>query len=301
MSAPSPPADRSVELRQLELDAANQERIRQTEEDRILEQKLAGLRSDALTFGRGQAESFFGSQGLVPGDYTSGIERELSNILAGVPRDDPNPNSYFSNVGQRIFDTEQEGARNVALRDIDRFAPSGFANRRVEGTLDDPILAAIQAEQRGEADAIIQNMLARGVITNTGFAGASSDLNRQAFGVKAQLDQIGSGAIETGRQSLRDIANTGRQQASTLRLGVPFNPYDINTDIDTKFAEILSGLSSNIRGQVQSNLFDTSGLAAIAGATSGAQNTSFNPAALAGIIEEPEEDKQAVNSGASIF
>ena len=119
MSAPAMPRDNSVQLRQMELDAAEQERIRQTADDQALEEKLAGLRSDALTFGRGQANSYFSSQGLVPTDFSSGIERELSSILAGVPRDDPNPNSYFTNVGTRIFDSEQEGARNVALRDID--------------------------------------------------------------------------------------------------------------------------------------------------------------------------------------
>ena len=303
MSAPSFPPDNSVQLRQMELDAAEQERLRQAEEQRQLEAELAQLRSDALGFGRGSAQSYFSSQGLVPEDYTTAIDRELSNILSSVPRDDPNPSAYFSNVGQRVYDAEQEALRNRSLRDIDTFAPAGFATRRIESTLDDPIVAAIMAEQRAEADRIVQNMLDRGVITSTGYEGALRDLDRQSFGAQAILDQIGTGALESGRQSLRDIANQGRSAASTLRLGTPFDPYQVNTDIDRRFAEILSDLPGNIRGQVQGNLFDTSGLAAIAGATSGAQNTRFNPAALAGIVEplEDDENRQPVNTGASIF
>jgi hypothetical protein len=296
MSVPAPPPDRSVELRQLELDASERQRLRQAEEDQRLRTELAGLRSDARTGAQGNAQQYFAQQGLVPGDYATDIDAEINRILSSVPRDDPNPGSYFSNVGPSAYSTAQTGQRNVAQRDLDRIFAPNFETARVPYTLDDPILAGIEAEQRGSADDIIRNMLTRGVITPTGYEAGRADLERQTPGVRAQLNEIGTGQLATGQQALRDIANRARSTASQINLGAPFDPYSFGSEADAAFTNFMNNLGMNIRAAAPGNLFRTSGLGAIAGAGQGAQNTAFDPKALAGIIAEQEQPRTGTST-----
>jgi hypothetical protein len=296
------PPDRSVELRQLELDAEQRRRTEEQAAEEQMRQELAQLRSDATGFGRSSAEGYFQSQGLVPDDYITGIERQLQSILGGIPRDDPNPSSYFTNIGPQAYQSEQEAFRNRLMRELDRIAPPNFENTRIASTLDDPTLGAVQAEHRGNAESIVKNMLDRGVITDAGYQGALADLDRQGAGVTSRLGELGNLALEGGRQTLRDTANTGRSTASQINLGTQFDPFSVGSEIDQEFSEFINSLGTNIRGRVQGDLYDTAGLARVAGQAQGGQNTAFNPAALAGIIgEDDDEEEQSNIQPAGVF
>lgn len=295
MSAPSPPPDRSVELRQLELQAEERARLRAEAAAEERRRELAALRGSAFEGGRGSAQNYFTLQGLDPNEYASTIENEITRILNSIAPDDPNPGAYFSNVGPQVYDLAETAERGRYGRELDRIFEPNFASQRIPFTLDDPILASIEAEQFQSADDIIKNMLNRGVITNTGYQTARGDLEKQRPGVQARLTEVGTGQLGTGQQRLREVANEGRSTASQLRLGTPFDPYSYSSQADQVFTDFLNNLGANIRAALPGNLFSTSGLATVAGQGQGAQNTVFDPKATAGIFEENEDEEDRLS------
>lgn len=302
MSAPSPPPDRSVELRQLELDAAEKDRQRQAAADEAKRQAALAARSAAVTGARSQAENYFNQQGVAPDAYEGDIQSYINSVLGGISPDDPNPGAYFTGVGEQAYTSAQSGERNRAMRELDReFAPN-FEYTRIPDTMDDPVLAAIEAEQRQTADQYVNNLLSRGVITAPGATAAESALDKQKNAVMAMLNELGMGALETGRESLRGVTNRARSTASQKPLGTPFDPYSYGTEVDQKFSDWLTNLGGALRGKVTKNLYDTSGLPTIAGAAQGAGNTAYNPKAVAGLLN-PEDDNTDPNrlNATSVF
>ena len=302
MSGGGQPQDRSVELRQLELDAAERERQRQEAATTARNAELAQLRSSATTGARGSAQNYFTQQGLVPGDYENDITAEINNILSSIAPNDPNPGSYFAGVGERAYGTAQTGQRNRAMRDLDRIFQPNMEYTRIPDTTDDPIIAAINAESRTEADTYLQNLLSRGVINETGFSAGGTALDKMAPGVMAILNEIGMGELETGRQGIREGTNRARSTASNLNLGQSFDPYAQSTQVDQQFSDWLSNLGTSFRGKTSGKtLYDTSGLGGVAGAGQGAQNLKFDPKALAGIFATEEEEQDPRLAPTSVF
>ena len=302
MSSPAPAKDNSVELAQMQQAAAEKAAAQERQDAADKATKLAALRSNAATGAKGSAESYFTEQGLVPGDYESQIQNQINQILSGISPDDPNPGAYFSNIGETAYGSAQDAQRNKYSRTLDTLFPANFETARISDTTDDPTIGAIDAEQRQSADAILRNMLARGVITDTGFTAGEAGLDKQEPGVRARLNEIGGTELATGRSKLTGIANTGRQAASTYKLGASFDPYSYGSQVDQAFADFMNNLGGSIRAKAPGNLFDTSGLASIAGAGSGAQNTKFDPNALAGVVDSTDDEKNRLNNaGTSIF
>lgn len=175
------------------------------------------------------------------------------------------------------------------MTSLDSLMPQGFENTYIPNTADDAIIQEILGSARGEADKYTQNLMDRGVVTNAGFAAAQGDVAAQEAKVRALLNSLGGQVLTEGRGQLTDIANRGRMDASGLRLGQAFDPNTYKTQIDQAFADITSGLGDSLKALIpEGGLFQTSGLAAKAGAGQGAQNTKFSPNALAGIFEDDE-------------
>src|SRR5690349_2895424 len=178
MSAPSAPEDHSVELANIEAQKERDARAAEAAAIAKKEAQLKQLRNQAVTGARSSANQYFTSQGLDSGQYAGDIGSMIDSILSGIAPDDPNPGSYFKDVGARAYETAQDAERNKYMRTLDTLFPANFDVSRVGDTLDDPTLAAIEAEQRQSADDIISNMLARGVITQAGYQGARADLDK---------------------------------------------------------------------------------------------------------------------------
>lgn len=300
MSSSSPPPDNSMQIRQMELDEERRQQAAREAKDAQHKTELGNLRSSARQAAGGSVNQFFTGQGVDPSQYTGDINAFLDNILAGINPSDENPANYFKDAGQSVYNQVETGARAKANTGLDRiFAPS-FETKRIPFTLDDPYLDSIQAEQRSTADDIIKNMLDRGVITDTGYGAAQRDLDKQAAGVKSQLNEIGTTTLAGGQQKLKDVANQARQDASTLRVGQAFDPNAYSADADQVFNDFINNLGSSIRAKVTGNMFNTTGLAALAGAAQGAGNTAFNPAAAQGIIKE-DDDEDENKTKESIF
>jgi hypothetical protein len=261
---------------------------------------LQALRTSSAASGTQAARAYYQQQGLDPSQYASDIDTQISGILSGISPTDPNPGASFQDVGARIYNQATAGAQARANQQLNALFPGNFDTTRVNAQTVDPYIQGIDTEQRQSADAIIQNMLARGVITPAGQGAAEAELDRQNPGVLAKLNEIGTGTVATEQQSLRDIANQGRTAASTLKLGDSFDPNTYGSSADKQFSDFITNLGTTLRGKIGSaNLFNTTGLAAIAGAGQGAQNLPFDPTAQQGVVDPNAQANQKQNTDTS--
>lgn len=290
------------------------EQMRQNERDRQAQQDRRADRREnrsdnralerARAGGQSAIESYFNSQGVVPDAYGSDIQGVISEIMNMIPEGSDKPGTFFAGAPELAFNRAETAARNKAMTTLADIFPTNFERTRYESTLDDPILAAIEAEDRLDAERYIDNLFNRKVISEGGRAAAMRDLDRQGAGAKSRLNQWGTATIEEGRGGARDIANEARQGASTLRLGQGFDPYSFSSMLDTEFNDFLQNLEINIRGKKSGNLFDTTNLSTIAGAAQGAGNLAFNRNAVAGITEDnkdPSLDTNRLAGSSGIF
>lgn len=240
------------------------------------------FRTNASGAAKNSANSYFSNLGLDPSQYSGDIDTKIQEILSLSAPGDKDLGSHLSGLGESIYNTRQNAVQQQALRGVNStFAPD-FERSRISDTSDQPLLNDINTEQRGKADSYINNLFKRGVINQTGVQGAESNLDTQGAKVRTTLDDLGRGVINSGRQSLTDIANRGRANASTLQLGQTFDPSTYGAQADATTNDWLSKLGDNIRSRIPSSLYDTSNLASVAGGAQGAQNLAFDPSALAG-------------------
>ncbi len=285
-------------------DAAEAQRLQAEQEagrlaaEEANRQRLAGLRSSAMETGRTGARDYFTKRGVDATPYGTDIDALITAALSGVPETSENPSSFIDpiGIGSTVYGGAETARRTSLLNALGQMFPDTYANTRVASTADDPIIEAIFGEQRGKANSLIDNMFKRGVITSTGADAARSSLDTQDPSVRTRLNTIGEDYLGTGRQRLSDVANRGRQTAQTISLGGAFNPDDYTREADQVFNDFMSSLPDTIRARTPGNLYQTNALASVAGSAQGAQNTKFNPNALAGVLEEQtEEDKAAQN------
>lgn len=300
MSSPSMPPDNSMQVQQMQNDRADQAAKQAKQDAADKSAQLLGLRNTAQSSGRQSATDFLTAEGVDPSQHTGDIDSTINSILGGIPQDDPNPGSFFTDVGKTVEGNIQNAQRNKASRGLDAIFSPNFETQRLPFTVDDPYIAGIDAEQRSSADDVIKRMLDRGVITPTGYSAAQADLGKQDAGVQSRLNEIGTNLIGSGQQSLRDEANKARTAASTLNIDQPFNPGDFSSEVDRMTSEFLGNLGTNIRSRIPGNLFNTTGLGALAGAAQGAQNTPFDPAALAG-VDDTNKPKPADTTSSPLF
>lgn len=295
------PKDNSVELMRMEQQAAREAEERRRQEAAQQRSDFDNRLNSAYNNALGDAEMFFSSRGLDPSQYMSNIQQQANRMRGNVPLLAETPGSYFDNIGATVYDQLSEAQRNQYMRSINNFAGQDFATRRISNDTLNPTVEAILNEQRGSADQYLRNLLDRGVITNTGFQAGQNDINNQGYGARSRLNEVAMGLVESGRSGANDIANNARRAAESYQLGDTFDPYAYSSDLDNYFSNYFNNLGSNFRAQAPSNLFNTAGLAGIAGAAQGAGNTSFDPGALAGIFGDNDETEQQPRSQLSAF
>jgi hypothetical protein len=288
----SAPKDRSPEVEQIRVDASREQQqredARRQQEREEFEQGLANAYSAAV----GDARGFFQTQGLDPSQFESSIQQKANTARAMVPQGTQDFSSFFDNLGQRVYDKETEGTRNKALRDVQSFTPEGFYRSLIGDDALQDIQQGVLGEQKQQARGYADNLLARGMFTDRGHQAAIDDLVGQKPRANRQLSEIATALLESGRGDLRDIATRGKQSASNISLGQNFDPFSYEQQINDATRRFFEGLGENFRSYVPENLFDTSNLAVVGGKAQGAQNTPFDPAALAGIFGGTDEEEE---------
>lgn len=306
MSSPSAPQDNSLAVEQAQEAASTKAQAAADAKTAQDKADLAALRTSSAGNATNSVDNYFKNQGLDPTQYSGDIQQQIQDIMSGIDPTDPNPGSSFNNAGVNIYNNLTSNAQTRAGNSLDSVFSPNYSSSKVTNDLVNPEINTIAGEQYQSADDIINNMLKRGVINQSGKSAAEAELQRQQPGVLSQLNTIGSGTVASEQQSLDDIANKARQNAATTKLGQTFDPSVYGNEADSQFNDFLKNLDTTVRGKVTGNLFNTTGLAAIAGAGQGAGNTAYNPTAAAGIID-PNDDTNTTpkdtssNSSANFF
>lgn len=301
MSSSPAPKDNSAEMAKIEAEAARQAREEAAKQAAEQRARFEGSVGSAYSSAIDDAKAYFISRGLNPDDYIGSIQRGATSARNRIPDLASAPGTYFDNLGATVYDTERGAKRGTLQRDINSFAPEGFATRRIANDSDDATLESILQEQRGTADSYLRNLLDRGVINASGYAAGGKDLDTQSYGARSRLQEIGNQQLEKGRGEATNVANEARSRASNYELGDSFDPFEYGGRLNDVFSNFFANLGGDIRSKVPSGLFSTSGLANIAGAGQGAQNLKFDPNAIAGVNDDEEDDNTATNNLLSAF
>lgn len=225
------------------------------------EDAIAGLGT------RGFSPDQFGLQGF--------LDQELNRIRGTVPDLFDRPENYFAgqNVVDAVVNNATQQQRNQFGQAIDQFAPSGFAQNRVTGTLDDSVISQILREQFDPAQQQIQRAFDRGMLNPIGFQSANDELGRQRSGAEGKLQDIGGGVLQALRDRLSGIGQEARQGANTYQLGSNFDPSSFQSRINSTYDEGVQGLEGSIRNALGGeNLFDLSPILARGGTDQGITN-----------------------------
>lgn len=174
-------------------------------------------------------------------------------------------------------EAQRTDLRQKAMASLGGVITPDFEYGAIPTTFADPYAASAYTAQRKKADDYLSNLLKRGVITQQGYAGGQAALDEQAPRVRSQLADVGNTLLGAERGALTDIANRAKSTASTIDLGQNFDPSAYGTEIQNSIANFVKSLPDKYAGAVPEGLFDTSSLAAKAGAAQGAQNLPFDP------------------------
>jgi hypothetical protein len=282
---PTPTVDPNAEAEALRKKAEAEDAARQAAADEAArQQSLANQNASLKERGVGNARAYFQSMGLDPGKYISPIDARISEIMATGDLNNPGYASQFDKIGSDVYNKLQDQERQANAAAVNRVFAPGFESSRISATTDDPYIENLISGERGKADAVIQNMLKRGVITDTGVSAAEKGLDEQLPGIRSTLNTLGDTLLGQGRQSLLGEAGKARVAADTSPLGGGFDINKYAGSADQAYNDFLKRLPDTLKASTGSGLFDTSGLGAVAGAGMFPQNTKFDPNALKGII-----------------
>src|ERR1041385_12903 len=260
-------------------------------------ERLAGLRNATSAGTDTGIRSYFQARGVDPTQYDQQIKDSVSQALCNVSPSDTNPSARVDVTGlaSNLYTSDENARRTAMLNAIAQMFPDTFVNKRVTNDLATPFIDETLGGQRTNAEAIVRNMLTRGVINQTGADAALNDLKNQDPVARARLLTVSNDLLGGERSSINDIINRANQAASTLKLSGTFDPNAYKDEIDKSFNDFVGSLGTKIKASAPGNLYTTSGLGAIAGSAQGAGNTQFNPNALAGVLEQQTDD--ATKSG----
>jgi hypothetical protein len=192
---------------------------------------------------------------------------------------------------QRALDPT--ATRQAALSTVGQTFTPGFEEMYVPGTLTDPYETAVYGEQRSKADEFLNNLFKRNVITETGRQAGMKNLEEQAPRVRTQLQDIADTLLGAERGKLGNIAGSAREAASSLGVNQPFDISPYSTRLTGDVGEFTSQLSDRFRAGIPGDLFDTSGLGAIAGGAGGGagSGTGVPSDLFAGLDTSKKEDE----------
>ena len=182
--------------------------------------------------------------------------------------------------------------RQAALQTIGSTWAPGFETSYLPGNITDPYESDVYASQRGSAEEKLNNLLKRRVITDTGYQAGIGELDKQAPRVRTQLQDLADTLLGAERDKISGIIGGAKNAASNLGVGQGFDITPFQTQINDELGAFNTNLSDRFKGSIPGDLFDTSGLGAIAGGAGGGAGSGvgYNPDLLAGIGTDKTEE-----------
>jgi hypothetical protein len=247
---------------QRDVDARNAARQQQIQ-DEAASAKATADATNAANLQAAQANApnliskYFADRGITPDQDT--LSRISQSITSSIPAGDPNPAQYYSNdaIAGEVAKIEQGNRQGYNAKVNQIFAP-GFERTLLPDTADDAIINSIIGEQRGTANQALTFNKARGVLNDTGYNTASSNLGTQESAGRSTLENLGQSVLGKYRQGLSDIRGEAGTAASNYSFGQPapdFGSY--YSRAQAKAGEDLAGIEGSVRGALGStNLFD---------------------------------------------
>ena len=278
--------DNSLELERMR--NARDDRLREEERLRKVdeEQKQIAQYWDALqkarlsAYDRGQG--IIASRGLDPNQYTGVVERAIKGQDALVPFKDPNPASYFTDdYLNNLLNQEQSGKRVGFNRRLEELFPTGFEDKYITDTMDDPFINDILNAQKTNAMLQVDRAKARGNLDDIGYNGATKRIEDLFKSGNATAQQLGGSVLQGKRERLRGIADEAFSKAGSYELGGSFDPNKYVERRDTRLNDITSTLEGDIRSALSGqNFFDIGDILTQGGITQGATNPRLSAAAI---------------------
>lgn len=210
--------------------------------------------------------------------------RAVPNDTSALGRFDTNVNAYFTDdlLANAIANAESERRQQYTTTARNAFAP-GRENNIFTYTMDDPYIESVLADQRTDAQSMLDRARARGNLDQSGYDAGLARLEALTKSGRAEADRIGNSIIDTNRQALRNIGNTAISDAGSYTLGGNWSMDPYNTDwLDTR-RRLTGSLEGDVRSALEGQeFFDLTDLLTQAGIKQGAQNpTQSNADAVA--------------------
>lgn len=231
------------------------------------------------------ARNYFAQQGAKYAPYAKSVNDAIKQLVSTLNPGEMLSRDLLANVGEDVFTNLQQQGRARAQSTLQPYTTPGYESTALGDESINPTLEATRRQHFDDAQAYIDRLLNRGVITQPGYNKALENLQGQVGKVDVQLRDIGNTILAGGRQKLTDIINKAGTAAGNLPLGKPFSAAPYASQLQQAIKSFQTSLPGQIDTQIMGPLFDTTKLANIAGMASGAQNTNFDPYALKGIAK----------------
>ena len=171
----------------------------------------------------------------------------------------------------------------MALQRLNEALGSDFETRYEPDTVASPFVQNALSSSRSKADDFIANMLKRGVLSETGRAGAAKTLDTQSSGVSSKLGGLSAALLAGDRANLTNRANEARTAAQGIRDDQAYDPSSVLGDLATLGQSQASTFGSRYNAALPpGDLFDTSGIAGAGGGVTSPQNVLYDPYAVEG-------------------
>lgn len=240
---------------------------------------------------RGEINAAFTTYGADPSKYSKNIEDKLAAIIAGIPANTTDYNTFFpADLGSKLIGDLETGYRNKLEADFESLVPKTF----FKPTTDDAAIDKILADDRVEADNFIKNMLARGQITDTGAEAARIDLDRQAGLGRTKLSEIGTGLIGTEESELGAERSKRKGNIGSLKFTDPYDTATQKSDLDKLASDFIGTLGEGLRAGLGGKaIYSTTGLPGVASKAGGTTQ--------AGAPEDEDEDTDQNQAGSQLL
>lgn len=249
-----------------------------------------------------KASAYLSRRGL-PDDPNT-MQQIIDTIKNKIPDLDKNPAQYFDDTAfaTGIGTYENEARQKYGNVVSNTFKP-GFERTLLPDASIDPYVASILNMQQGTAQQQLDFNRKRGLLNDTGYSAAQSELNNQAGAGRSTLSDIANSVLGKQRQGLNDIRGAAGDAASSYNYGADAPDisglYTQATDLASRD---LSNLEGSIRGAVgNTNFFDIPTALQKGGTMQGPINLTTNTASGAPAFDPNKKNTARGLGGGSIF